>query len=113
MPVNDAPRIGTIRTRGFTISRPPDNGTFGIPILRNNGATDSQHSPRPEVGNAVSINLAPELVREQTLYETHVDCKVLKDVARSPFLVAHERFLVTFIVAGGWPVVDSQDLYRY
>jgi len=50
-------------------------------------------------------------MREHTLDEAHLDCKVLMNIARTPFFVTHEKFLILVVVAvRRWPVVDLQDL---
>ena len=110
IPVNDAPRICTIRTRRSTISRSRDSRTLGVPILGRNSDPHTQHSCRPEIGYAVSIDFLPELVREQALHKTHLDCKVLMDIARPPFFVTHQEFHMLVIAGRRWPIGNLQDL---
>ena len=49
-------------------------------------------------------------MREHTLNETHLDRKVLVDIARPPSFVTHEKFFVLVIAGGRWPIGNSQDL---
>ena len=50
-------------------------------------------------------------MRENTLDEAHLDCKVLMDIARTPFLVTHEKLFILVVVAvRRWPIVDFQNL---